>query len=75
MEWRATESEWRWDQTAVPWSYSMLEVPNGRRIELKGEVAALDFSADGSFPAATTIYSPVQIWDFGEWQATVDRIH
>ena len=41
----------------------MLEVPNGRRIELKGEVPALAFSADGSFPAATTIYSPVQIWD------------
>ncbi len=34
-----------------------------RRIELKGEVAALAFSADGSFLAAATIYSPVQIWD------------
>ena len=34
-----------------------------RRIELKGEVAALAFSADGEMLAAATIHSPVQFWD------------
>jgi len=47
-----------------------------RRIELKGEVAALAFSADGDFLATATIYSPVQIWDLAsgklQWTGSTD---
>jgi WD40 repeat protein len=47
-----------------------------RRIELKGEVAALAFSADGEFLAAATIYSPVQVWDLTsgnlQWTGSTD---
>jgi WD40 repeat protein len=43
-----------------------------RRIELKDEIAALAFSADGESLATATIHSPVRMWDLasGEVQWT-----
>jgi WD40 repeat protein len=47
-----------------------------RRIELKAEVAALAFSADGERLAASTQDSPVQMWDLAsgklQWTGSTD---
>ena len=47
-----------------------------RRIELKAEVAALAFSADGERLAAATQNSPVQMWDLAsgklQWAGSTD---
>jgi WD40 repeat protein len=47
-----------------------------RRIDLKGEVAALAFSADGEVLAAATTRSPVQVWDLAsgklQWTGSTD---
>jgi WD40 repeat protein len=47
-----------------------------RRIELKDEMAALAFSADGDLLAAATIRSPVQFWDVASgklrWTGSTD---